>query len=466
MKKSLLVSYFDGFTDFSKGESYKNLLSYFFPELISVFVLYSLLHLIDARLVANLKSTSIYATLGVTKTLIHFITKVADGIAVGAIILCGQFNGAGDYKKAGKTMSDVFWISIILGLLISSLLYFGAYGIFYFYGVPEKMINIGIPFLRLKAIGIFLSFVYFAFVSFLRGVKNTRIPMYIYAAGAALFVLFDYTLVLGKFGFPAMGLQGSALASVIQYACMVVAGMCAVLWNKEYAIYAISLKPSLNLETIKRLFHLSWPVVLDKSIMAVTYIWLGMMLAPMGKYVLASYTIIADMERISFAPAIAFAQIMTFLASNDYGSGNMDAIKVNIKKSIFLGSIFVLLILTIFCMFPTQFISLFDQKGTFTQFSAKVFPLVSALIFFDLIQIILSGALRGIGQVQLVMWTRFIFCFFVFFPLSYGLSLLPLQSHALKFVLIYGMFYVCNGFMSMVYIYKFRSTPWQPSTTK
>lgn len=461
MKKSILLSYFDGFTDFKRGESYTTLLKYFFPELITVFILYSALNLIDAIFIADLKSTSTYATLGVTKTLLHFIIKAADGLSVGASILCGLYNGAGEYKKTGKAFAEAFWTSIIVGLVISSLLYFGAYWIYYIYGVPEKMIYIGIPFLRLRAIGVFFSFVYFSFLAFLKSVKNTTTPMLMFIAGGVIFIFFDYALIFGKFGFPQMGLQGSALAAVIQYFVMLIIGFFVVFFDDSYKKYFITLIPTLSWTTLRKLFVLSWPVVMDKCIMAITYMWMGAMLAPMGKYIIASYTIISDMERFSFLPAVAFAQIITFLASNDFGAKNYDNIKTNIKKAVFLTSIFVFIILAFFCIFPTQFISIFDHKGKFTDFSAKVFPLVSSLIFFDLLQIILSGALRGIGQVKLVMWTRFFICFFVFVPISYWLSMYPMQSQALKFVLIYGMFYVCNGIMSLIYINKFRSENWK-----
>lgn len=461
MKKGLVASYVGGITSSSKGESYSTILGYFFPELITSFILYSAIYLIDSSFIAYLKSTSMVATLGVTKTFIHFITKFAEGLSVGASIICGQYNGARDYKQVGNTVSETFWISIFLGFCVFSLLFFGAYFILHFYGVTEKMINIGIPFLRLRAIAIFFSFIYFALLSFLRGIKNTKTPMKIFLFGAVLFVFFDYALIFGKFGFPELGFQGSAWASVIQYLGMTVVGLFVVFFNKNYRQYSMHLIPRFSATNLKKIFLMSWPVILDKSILAITYIWLGLMLAHMGKYVLASYTVISDMERFAFLPAIAFAQVITFLASNAFGSKRYEDIKVSIKKCLFLSSIFVFLILLVLSIFPKQFISFFDRKDTFTDFSAFVFPIVSILLFFDLLQIILAGALRGVGQVRLVMWTRLFVCFGVFFPISYFISSMAIESYALKFILIYGTFYLCNGIMSAIYINRFRSERWK-----
>lgn len=467
MKKGVFLSYLDGIKDQVRGESYKNILKYFYPEYISALVMYSALHLLDARFVSQLKSTSTYATIGVTGTLLHLLIKAAEGFSVGSVILGGQHNGAKNYKEVGKTLVDSFWISFIIGALISSILYFGAYWIYYFYGVPDKMINVGVPFLRLRAIGVFLTFIYFALISFLRGIKDTRTPMNIFAVGSIIFIFFDYALIFGKFGFPQLKLQGSALATIIQYSSMLLMALWYIFKDDKHQKYFINLfDPFKELATVKKLIMLSWPVVLDKTTMASAYVWLGAMLAPMGKLALASFTVIKDIERIAFLPAIAFAQVITFLVSNDCGAANFDAIKTNIKKVMLLTAIFVSFFISIICLFPKFFIHFFDHKYAFTDFSAKVMPILSILVFFDIFQLILSAALRGTGDVRVVMWTRFFICFGCFFPTSYLISHMSMQDNVMKFILIYGIFYVSNAFATFIYINRFRSNDWKASVLR
>lgn len=462
MKKNLIASYLDGIVDKKNGESYSKILRYFFPEFITALVLYSLLYLIDAAFIAHLKSTSMYATLGVTNTMLHFIVKFAEGISVGTIVLCGKFNGAGKFKDVGKTFSDSFWTTFFSGLAISSILYFGAYWIYYFYRVPTDMIAYGVPFLRLRAVGVFFMFLYFAFIGFMRGIKNTKTPMKIFAFGAVVFLFFDYVLIFGKFGFPQMGLQGSAMASVIQYTVMLALACLSVFFKKKYRKYMVSLFSVFsNGSKVKQLIRLSLPVMLDKSTMAIAYIWMGAMIAPMGKYALASFTAVKDLERFAFLPAVAFAQVVTFLVSNDYGKANWQGIKSNIKKIIFLSSIFVFSILIIISIWPRFFVQFFDRNGDFTDLAASALPILSVLVFFDLVQLILSGAMRGASNVKTVMMTRLLVCGLYFFPVSYMLSKMNFESLALKFILIYGSFYIGNALMSIVYINRFRGEDWK-----
>lgn len=448
--------------DTAHGESIPTILHYFFPEFIINFIVYSMPLWLDAIFVSSLESTSTFATLGVTNGIIHFIIKVAEALSVGTVIMSGQFNGRNDYKQVGRTVSDAFWVTVIMGICFAFLLYFGAYWIYSWYGVQPELIHLGVPYLRLRAIGVLFMFVYFALVGFLRGIKNTRSPMKMFIFGALLFVVLDYGFVFGAWGFPALGLNGSALATIVQYGVMLSIAIGYVLCSSKNRKYGIELfSPFIDITYVKRLFTLSWPVLLDKATIAMAYIWLGKMIAPMGTCSIAAFCAIKEMERFAFLPAVAFAQVVTFLVSNDSGAQNWDGIKSNIKKIILLASSMVFIFLVIFSFFPNKVLYLFDRKGEFTDLAVRAFPLVSLLLIFDLLQLILSGALRGSGNVRLVMMVRISVCLCYFLPFSYFLSHLSMQDEMLKFVLIYGSFYIGGALMSLIYINRFRGEYWK-----
>ncbi len=465
MKKGILASYAAGITDKVHGERYATLFRYFFPEYISALLFYSLPFLLDAVFISHLRSTSTYATLGATNNLVHFIIKLAEALSVGTVILCGQFNGKGQFKQVGGVLRDAFWVTFIVGLSIATILYFGAYWIYAWMNVPEKIIVRGVPFLRMRAIAVFLTFIYMAFVGFLRGIKNVKVPMYTFVIGSLVFVVFDYLLIFGKFGFPEMKLQGSAVASVIQYAVMTLAIGLAIIFDSNNRKYGIQLFTGFKeLSYIKKLFILTWPVLLDKAAMAGAYVWLAKMIGPMGKTAVASFCVIKDMERFAFLPAIACAQVITFLVSNDFGVQRWHAIKSNIKKAIFLASLMVFTTLLLFSLWPQKIIYLFDKKEGFTALASWVFPFLSVLVFFDLIQLILSGALRGAGNVRIVMLVRLVILLGYFVPFSYLLAHMNIQDPAVKLLLIYGSFYFGNAFMSLVYIHRLRGEKWKQPT--
>lgn len=462
MKRGLLASYVAGIRDFTNGESYGTILRYFYPEFITALLLYSLPLWLDAAFISYLRSTPSYATLGTVNTLLHVIVKIAEAVGVGTVIISGQFNGTQEVKNVGRTIRDAFWVTCITGTIIACMLYFGAYWIYYWCGVSKEIIYLGIPFLRMRALGIFFMFVYFAFIGFLRSIKNTKLPMQVFIVGALVFIFFDYGLIFGAYGLPEMGFNGSALASVLQYAVMLVLVMICVLGDKRNSKYGIELfsvfkRPSY----FKDLLLVSWPIALDKAILAASYLWLCKMIAPLGTCAVAAFSVVKDMERFAFLPAIAFAQVVTFLVSNDFSNQRWDNIKSNVKKITFLASSMVFVALLCMSIRPEYIIYLFDKKGDFTPLAAQVFPILGVLVFFDVLQLILSGALRGAANVKIVMMVRVIVCLAYFMPISYLLSHLSIDDVTLKFVLIYGSFYIGNALMSIIYINRFRSDDWK-----
>lgn len=467
MKKNMISSYIAGITDIEQGEHYLTILKYFLPEFISALLLYSLPQLIDSYFISLLTCTTTYATVGVTNNIMHFFLKIADAFSVGTVVLVGQYNGRGLFKEVGKVGRDAFWVTCIIGSLFAGALYIGAFWIYYWSGVTPEIISLGVSFLRYRALGIFFTFIYMALVGFLRGIKNTKVPMYIFMFGSIVFVLLDYILIFGKFGFPALGLIGSALATMTQHAIILFLIIMYIFFDNRNKKYQISLSFSLHdLPYIKQLFLLSLPVVVDKAMLAAAYWWLMKMICPMGTKVIASFSLIKDMERFAFLPAIAFAQVITFLASNDCGRQLWEDIKTNIKKIGFLASLMVGSILIFFSLAQEFIINIFDKHAEFGPLVARAFPVLSILVFFDLAQLILSGALRGSGNVHLVMSTRLFICIVYFVPVSYMLSMLPIADEFTKFVLIYGSFYVGNGLMSIAYINRLRSEEWKISTVQ
>lgn len=469
MKKGTVKSYIYDIKHSNEGEQYSVIFSYFYREFITTLVLYVALHLIDSYYISCLKDCALYNTLGFSNTIFHFLIKVAEGFSVGLIILCGQYNGAKDYSQAGKSLKDGLMLNLILGIFISSILFFCSYNICFFYGVPSSVIDVATSFFKLKALGVFLLFLYLTFVGFLRSIKNTKIPMLASFAGAFVFLFTDTILIFGGLGIQPLGLLGSAIATISQYSIMCLICFFYIFKSKETKKFNIDIFSKININNIINLVRLSIPVIIDKATLAICGLWLAKLMNLMAtqyyqehsEMIKASFFAIKDLERCALLPGLAFAQVITFLVSNDYKVGNWQSIKVNIKKIVFASSIIVASFLLVISLFPKVFLQLFDQTNVFTNFAAKIIPFISILVIFDLIQLILSAALRGAANVKMVMVVRLITCSCFFIPISYMLAQAQINNIKLQFILVYSVLYISNALMAIVYIKRFKGQKWK-----
>ncbi len=450
------------FSTLHTGDCFRDIFYYLIPEFISVMILIVGPPIIDSYIVANSQAALSYGALAMSANLLHALTKFAEAIPVAAIAIIGRHNGAGRYEACGRDFSSTFWLTILLGIGQLILIFFGAPAIYHWLDVPSEMIQIGVPFLRLKSIGIMLIFVLLGFLGFLRAIKNTRVPMLINIIGISTFIFFDVALVRGKYGFPNIGLHGSAWATIIQYLVMNIIAIGYIISNADYKKYfAQTYISSFSLTRIAQLVYLGLPIVIDKTSFAFSYVWLSKMLASLGTYAITTFDVIKHAERFSFLPAVACAQIVTFLVSNRFGSRDIPGAIATIKKCILVALVGVCTMLFLLCMNATMVLGWFDPTHQFSHFGARVLPFLSILAVFDIIQVILAGALRGSGDVRTVMWARLIVVTCFFMPLSYLMGNLPIESSVTKFILIYSMYYLSTGVLSIIFLCRIRGHQWR-----
>ncbi|MCB9493429.1 MAG: MATE family efflux transporter [Epsilonproteobacteria bacterium] len=467
------------------GERSRDIILYWLPELITATILISLPPLIDSWIVSQLGSNTTYGALAMGTNFLHTLIKLAEAIPVASIAIIGRHNGAGEYEQCGQDLGDTFWTTFIFGCSQFLIIFLSAKYIYQWLGVPAKMIPIGAEFLRIKAFGVFLIFTILCFVGFMRALKNTRVPMLINMLGIAVFIVFDYMLVLGHFGFPKLGLKGSAIATIVQYSVMNVVALCYILFNPDYKKYFTTIFFAVfSWKRALHLINLSWPIVIDKSTITFSYVWLSKMIASMGKYAITSYDVVKNLERFAILPVAAAAQVVTFLVSNRLGAGDPEGAVANIKKMFMLSFATVIPSLFILSINAPYFVSFFDKKNKFGNFAASVLPIITFLVIFDFTQLVLAGALRGAGDVRTVMWGRLFSCACFFIPVSYVISQLPQAgaghgfstqttgmlsayfmvlppiSNELKFILIYGSFYVTTGLMGIIFVRRIKSRKW------
>jgi Na+-driven multidrug efflux pump len=247
---------------------------------------------------------------------------------------------------------------------------------------------------------------------------------------------------------------------------MILLCIITILTDPQYKKYFdIAFFRLFNREGALRIVTLSFPILIDKISLSAAYIWLNKMINPLGKYAIASFSAVKDLERLAFLPAIAFATVITFLVSNRVGAGDLAGARANIKKVLKLGGAMVFTALGIICLNPTFFASIFDTKNKFSGFVGSIFPIISILVVFDFVQLILCGALRGAGDVRAVMVIRFCVCFLFFVPVSYMISLLDIPNEVVKFTLIYGSFYLSTGLIGLLCIARLKQKQWSVLAT-
>ncbi|MCK4499651.1 hypothetical protein KAU11_04095, partial [Candidatus Babeliales bacterium] len=116
--------------------------------------------------------------------------------------------------------------------------------------------------------------------------------------------------------------------------------------------------------------------------------------------------------------------------------------------------------LTLLCLNAEYFVGMFDHQASFTKFASAALPVLAPLVAFDVIQLVLAGALRGAGDVKTVMITRLLGCGLFFVPAARLIHCISITDEWTKFVLIYGAFYLNTALMSLIFMLRIWGNNW------
>jgi len=448
--------FFSRITGAGSGESLADIWYYFWPECIATLVLYAVPIFLDSWWISQACTVTEFGVWGFTNTLSQLIFKIADAISTGIMISCGRYNGLGEYSNVARSLVTSFWLMFAVGITLTLLLYGGAETILWLSSVPVSDLGVYAPFLRFRALSVLFLFFNLPLIGFLRGIKNTRVPMVLFVSGSLLFLILDYGLIFGRLGCSPHGMEGSAIASIYQNIFVGIGALVYIIGSgirKKYPIHFIT---GYTRSMVKDIVSLSWPVMIDKSALAFAGMWLALVVSPLGTVAKASYAAIHMFQRIFILPSVACATVITFLVSNRIGTKDWVGIKNTTKKAILFSACMVLVPLGIISLYPVFFIGFLDKTHSYTLFAARAFPIVTAFVIFDVLQVLLSAALRGSGEVKTVMYGRVGALILFFAPFSYSILQLPIENIFLKFILIYTSFYVSNAFMALYYTLQLR----------
>lgn len=166
--------------------------------------------MVDSAVVGHL-GTAQLAGLGVAATLLATAVNVFVFLAYATTAAVSRRLGAGDLRAALRQGIDGIWLGLLLGVLVVAVVLPGAPALVDLFGASRTAAPYAITYLRISALGIPAMLVVLAATGVLRGLQDTRTPLYVAVAGFTANAALNATLVYGA----GLGIAGSAWGTVI-----------------------------------------------------------------------------------------------------------------------------------------------------------------------------------------------------------------------------------------------------------
>jgi multidrug resistance protein, MATE family len=315
-----------------------------------------------------------------------------------------------------------------------------------------------IDYFNIRMLGVVFIALQTAISSFFFSIERPKIPMYVALFGNLTNIILDYVLIFGKGGFPEMGIEGAALATVISIAAQAVI-LQYIFMNQAYAQeFETRTTKAFDWPKIKELVKIGWPSGLSGFIDVLNWsVFTSYIIGSFGTEQLAANVAAINYMHIMFMPVMAMNYAIAPIVGQWIGKGDIPRAKARAYTATKIGMVIMLTLGSIVAIYGKELIGLFSDDPEVIQIGHTLLIFAAVFALFDAVNIVLSGALRGAGDTYWMLIALIIGSWGVNIPLAWFFST-PLGLEA-KGAWIGATIYII--FMSIVYFKRFHSEKWR-----
>ena len=355
--------------------------------------------LIDSYMVSGLGSNAV-AAIGLTTQPKFMGLSMFFAINVSLSALVARRKGEDRKEDANRILVSGIFFILIAAVIISTLLVSCADGIIRFCGSNADTHDLAVLYFKIVMGGMIFNCIQMGINSSQRGAGNTRITMRTNLASNTVNVIFNYLLIGGKFGFPALGVKGAALATVLG---TVVASIMSImsLFKKDCFVsipYIIKNRILPRLDAFRSLIKVGYSVFFEQLLMRVGFMATSIMAAKMGTASMAALQVGMNIMGLSFSFGDGLQATAVALIGRSLGQKDEALAKEYGRTCRMLGLIISFFLACIYFFGGHAIMSAFFEEPEIVKIGVDITRIIIIVVIFQVSQVIYMGCLRGAGD--------------------------------------------------------------------
>lgn len=381
--------------DFTQGSILKHIWALSFPTMIA-FALQTSFNVIDTIFVGRLGGDAI-AAVSIVFPVVILMIALGSGTGVGAASLIARYLGTKNKREAGRVAEHAVLIALFFSILFGLMGWSFAKPLFILIGATPSVLSLAMSYSQwIFGFGGFI-FIFITISNILRGEGDAKTPMKYMIVSVLLNIILDPFLIFGLWFFPALGVEGAAIATIIARGVGCILITAHILSGKSIIQLAFKkFKYSFNI--VKGIFSIGIPASLSHMMMSLGMIFITRIVSSFGPTAIAAYGLGFRLESIAFHFALGVSLAVVPLVGHNFGAGEVKRAKkiawvcaaLAMSVTAFIGFVFLLtprLWLRVF----TNDMLVIDQAVPYIKVLSWVFAFVS-------LSIIIENAFQGFGK--------------------------------------------------------------------
>lgn len=386
--------------------AYQRAMKMAWPSIVES-VLTSLIGSIDMMMVGTLGTAAI-ASVGLTTQPRFILLCVIFSLNVGVTAVIARRKGENDMLSANKTLKQMLVFCIIISSILAVLGYCFAEELVVFAGAKADTVKEATTYFQIICTGLVFNAISLTINAAQRGAGNTIISMTTNVTANIINVIFNYLLINGNMGFPALGIAGAAIATNIGLFVSCIMSIRSVL--NKYAF--ISLRNEgrwlFDKETVGSVYKISSSSFIEQIFFRIGFFINARIVAELGTMAFATYQVGMQVINLSFTFGDGLAVAGSALVGQQLGKKRPDMAVVYasvLQRLSFVISSF-LFVLFITCRY--QIFMLFDRSPEVIANGSIIMIIIAFTTHIQTSQVVITGCLRGAGDTKFVAKTSMI----------------------------------------------------------
>lgn len=434
---------------------YKKVLVIALPIALQNFM-QSALNMLDVFMVGKLGDDAI-AAVGSANQVFFLMTLLMFGINSGANVFTAQYWGKKDIISIKKVFGIALVLSFTGSLIFAVVSYFFPVEIIKIFRTEPHIVELGAEYLKIISVSYIFTALSFSVAVILRSMGRTKMPMYTSVLSFVINGLLNYVLIFGKFGFPEMGVAGSALATTIARGLEFLITF-VVIYARKYEI-AGKIRELFSFDYLyfKDFIKVSMPVIMNEMLWSLGMVMYYYIYSLIGKDAGAAVTIEQSIERMALVIFIGTASAAGVIVGNTIGEGGKDRAYDYAKKMTKLGvgfAVFTALILIVTGKFMLSFYEVSPEVRASAFYLTVGFAVYLPFKIFNFHNII--GVLRSGGDTTYAFILDITAMWLISIPLGF-LAVLVLKMPVYIVFIVINMEEIIKGYLGYK---RFKSKKW------
>ena len=399
--------------DLTRGNEWKLIIQFTVPMLLAN--LFQQLYLfVDRIVVGNYLGKSALAAIGNSMSIIFAIISIVVGISMAGTILISQYYGARDEESIRKTVDTVNVFLLLAGIVITIAGYYGA-DFFMEHMKMEQGVSRqeAVDFMRSYFVGILGLFGYHATSAYLRGVGNSKTPLYIILLSSLVNAVLVYVFVAHLH----WGIKGAAWATVIAQTVSFLSAVIYLQVNSSL-IRMRFIRLKFDWKILKKFLVIGFPTGIHQTLVALGMLALMRYINQYGDTVAAAYTTGGIIDMICILPAMNFSMALITFTGQNLGAGFIDRVRKGVHVTQVLSVAFTLFFSIIVLIFSHQSIAIFNKNPDVIRIGQNYIWIVAGTYVFFSVMFVYNGVLRGAGDTWIPMIITLVSLWLIRIPLA------------------------------------------------